>query len=70
MVFAQEPPLRDRISVVQKGISKPSRCPAPGARSGLPPEPVGSVAPVQSSRTQSPRSVWPSTGTADGSLTA
>lgn len=45
-----------------KGISNLSRCPAPGARSGLPPEPSGSVAPVQSSRTQSRRSVWPSNG--------
>ena len=36
----------------------------------LPPEPSGSVAPVQSSRTQSRRSPQPSMGTAAGSLTA
>ena len=36
----------------------------------LPPEPSGSVAPVQSSRTQSRRSPQPSMGTAAGSSTA
>lgn len=36
----------------------------------LPPEPSGSVAPVQSSRAQALRSVWPSVGTTDGPLIA
>ena len=36
----------------------------------LPPEPDGSVAPVQSSRAQALRSVWPSMGTTDGPLIA